>query len=284
MKVLLNIIKFIIITVLVICSIAMGILNIVSSTILEKEYIISKLEETNFYGETYELVKSNFENYIDQSGLDETVLNNICTKEKIKNDINIIVSNLYEGKDVNIDTTEIAQNLNNNIDNLKIKNTRNSKAIEQFVEQICKEYTETILHTKYENKVNQIYKESKETIHLVYTACLMGIVISGLLVLVINFKKVSKDLQDIGITALATSAFNIIACKIVTSKINIEGIKIFNDTFSKAIVIIIKDVISKIKMLGLIELLIGMVLIIIYSIIVFAKSKNEQTKEKATEE
>lgn len=284
MKVLLNIIKFIIITVLVICSIAMGILKIVSSTILEKEYIISKLEETNFYGETYELVKSNFENYIDQSGLDETVLNNICTKEKIKNDINIIVSNLYEGKDVNIDTTEIAQNLNNNIDNLKIKNTRNSKAIEQFVEQICKEYTETILHTKYENKVNQIYKEAKETIHLVYTACLMGIVISGLLVLVINFKKVSKDLQDIGITALATSAFNIIACKIVTSKINIEGIKIFNDTFSKAIVIIIKDVISKIKMLGLIELLIGMVLIIIYSIIVFAKSKNEQTKEKATEE
>ncbi len=284
MKVLLNIIKFIIITVLVICSIAMGILKIVSSTILEKEYIISKLEETNFYGETYELVKSNFENYIDQSGLDETVLNNICTKEKIKNDINIIVSNLYEGKDVNIDTTEIAQNLNNNIDNLKIKNTRNSKAIEQFVEQICKEYTETILHTKYENKVNQIYKESKETIHLVYTACLMGIVISGLLVLVINFKKVSKDLQDIGITALATSAFNIIACKIVTSKINIEGIKIFNDTFSKAIVIIIKDVISKIKMLGFIELLIGMVLIIIYSIIVFAKSKNEQTKEKATEE
>ena len=59
MKVLLNIIKFIIITVLVICSIAMGILNIVSSTILEKEYIISKLEETNFYEETYELVKSN---------------------------------------------------------------------------------------------------------------------------------------------------------------------------------------------------------------------------------
>ncbi len=284
MKVLLNIIKFIIITVLVICSIAMGILNIVSSTILEKEYIISKLEETNFYEETYELVKSNFENYIDQSGLDETVLNDICTKEKIKNDINIIVSNLYEGKDVNINTTEIAQNLNNNIDNLKIKNTRNSKAIEQFVEQICKEYTETILHTKYENKINQIYKESKETIHLVYTACLMGIVISGLLVLVINFKKVSKDLQDIGITALATSAFNIIACKIVTSKINIEGIKIFNDIFSKAIVIIIKDVISKIKMLGFIELLIGMVLIIIYSIIVFAKSKNEQTKEKATEE
>ena len=284
MKVLLNIIKFIIITVLVICSIAMGILKIVSSTILEKEYIISKLEETNFYGETYELVKSNFENYIDQSGLDETVLNNICTKEKIKNDINIIVSNLYEGKDVNIDTTEIAQNLNNNIDNLKIKNTRNSKAIEQFVEQICKEYTETILHTKYENKVNQIYKDAKETIHLVYTACLMGIVISGLLVLVINFKKVSKDLQDIGIAALATSVFNIIACKIVTSKINIEGIKIFNDTFSKAIVIIIKDVISKIKMLGFIELLIGMVLIILYSIIVFAKSKNEQTKEKATEE
>ncbi len=61
MKVLINIIKFISITILAICMISLGILTIVSSTILNEEYIISKLEETNFYDGTFELVKSNFE-------------------------------------------------------------------------------------------------------------------------------------------------------------------------------------------------------------------------------
>ena len=70
MKAIFNIIKFILITILVICLISIGVITIVSSTILNKEYITNKLEETNFYEETYELVKSNFENYIYQSGLD----------------------------------------------------------------------------------------------------------------------------------------------------------------------------------------------------------------------
>ena len=95
MKVITNIIKFIIITILTICMISIGIITIVSSTILDQSYITQKLEETNFYSETYELVKSNFENYIYQSGLDENVLTDICPKEKVKQDLNIILSNIY---------------------------------------------------------------------------------------------------------------------------------------------------------------------------------------------
>ena len=81
MKVLTNIIKFILVSILTICLIAIGMITIVYSTILDKTYITSKLEETNFYQETYELVKSNFENYIYQSGLDEEVY---VHKKKLK--------------------------------------------------------------------------------------------------------------------------------------------------------------------------------------------------------
>ena len=107
MKIIAKIIKFILITILVICIIAIGMSKIVSSTILDKTYTMQKLEETNFYSETYELVKSNFENYIYQSGLEETVLEDICTEEKVKNDIEQIISNIYDGTDIKIDTKKI---------------------------------------------------------------------------------------------------------------------------------------------------------------------------------
>ena len=77
MKVLTNLLKFILIVVLAVCSIAIGIIQIVTQTVLNKNYIIQKMEETNFYSETYKLVQSNFEKYIEQSGFEENILENI---------------------------------------------------------------------------------------------------------------------------------------------------------------------------------------------------------------
>ena len=87
MKILTNLLKFISILILTICLISVGIITIIFSTIFDKNYVEEKLEETNFYEETYKLVESNFENYIYQSGLDEEVLENICTKENVQKKI-----------------------------------------------------------------------------------------------------------------------------------------------------------------------------------------------------
>ena len=143
MKVIINLLKFISITILTICLIALGAITIASSTVLDKNYVMQKLEETDFYSGTYKLVESNFENYIYQSGLDEEVLKSICTEDKVKNDINLMLSNIYDGTNKTIDTTEISTNLNANIDKLGIKTKQNEKAINEFVNHICKEYTDT---------------------------------------------------------------------------------------------------------------------------------------------
>ena len=144
MKIVINILKFIIMLILVVCILFLGIKNIAFSTILNKNYVLNKLEETNFYSGTYELVKSGFENYIAQSGLEEEVLNNICTEEKVKNDIGIILNNIYNGTNEEIDTTEIANNLNANIDKLDVRTSQNKSALDKFVQQICTEYKNTI--------------------------------------------------------------------------------------------------------------------------------------------
>lgn len=280
MKAITNIIKFIIITILTICMISIGIITIVSSTILDQSYITQKLEETNFYSETYELVKSNFENYIYQSGLDENVLTDICPKEKVKQDLNIILSNIYQGTNEKIDTTEIANNLNANIDKLGIKNSKNEKAINQFVEHICNEYTDTLIHTKYEENINTMYNKITVGLNKLYNIAIIILVVAIIILVIMNIKKSSKNIQNIGIALFATSIFNLIACNIVKTKANIQGIKIFNDTFSKAIVTIIQDVLEKITSLGVGALVVSILLILIYAMIIASKKSEDKKEEK----
>lgn len=275
MKVLINLLKFIFITILTICMISLGIITIAFSTILDKNYVMQKLEETNFYADTYKLVESNFENYIYQSGLDEEALKNICTEEKVKQDINIMLSNIYDGTNQEIDTTEIANNLNSNIDQLGIKNKQNESAIQQFVTHICDEYTDTLVHTKYETQINDIYKKAIEALDQIYEIILIVLAVDIIAIIAINNKKISKDIQHLGIALFATSAFELSVWQIITSKIDIQGIKIFNDVFSKSIVTIIQEIMNQIASLALGTLVISVIFIAIYAIIV----ANKQVKE-----
>ncbi len=278
MKVLTNLLKFILIVVLAVCSIAIGIIQIVTQTVLNKNYIIQKMEETNFYSETYKLVQSNFEKYIEQSGFEENILENICTEEKVKQDINLMISNIYEGANKTIDITEISDNLNANIDKLNIRDSKNQKAIEQFVEHICQEYTDTLVHTKYENDINKFYKEIVIKKDKIEKIVIIALVIDVIIILIVNNKNIEKDFQSIGTAIFSSSAFELIACQIINLRVSIKGIKIFNDAFSDMIVAIIQNVISKVVSFGIATLMIAIILIIINAIIIFFSIRKDERK------
>ena len=284
MKVLINLLKFVSITVLTICMVALGFISIASSTVLDKNYIIQKLEETDFYSETYKLVESNFENYIYQSGLDEEVLENICTEEKVKKDINIMLSNIYDGTEQKIDTTEIADNLNQNIEQSGIKNSQNENAIKQFVEHICDEYTNTLVHTKYETRINDMYQKVIENLNEIYRVILTIFVLDIIVILVINKKAISKDIQYFGIALFATAFFEFSIWQIINSKIDINGIKIFNEVFSKSIVTIIQEIVNQIASLALGIMVIGIIFISIYVTRVIMKASKNKDKVNKTKE
>ena len=280
MKVLTNLLKFILIVVLAVCSIAIGIIQIVTQTVLNKNYIIQKMEETNFYSETYKLVQSNFEKYIEQSGFEENILENICTEEKVKQDINLMISNIYEGANKTIDITEISDNLNANIDKLNIRDSKNQKAIEQFVEHICQEYTDTLVHTKYENDINKFYKEIVIKKDKIEKIVIIAMVIDVIVILIVNNKNIEKDFQSIGTAIFSSSAFELIACQIIKLRVSIKGIKIFNDAFSDMIVAIIQNVISKVVSFGIATLMIAIILIIINAIIIFFSIRKDERKRE----
>lgn len=281
MKILINILKFIIMLILVVCILFFGIKNIVLSTIMDKDYVLNKLEETNFYSGTYELVESGFENYIAQSGLEEVVLNNICTEEKIKNDIGIIINNIYNGTNEEIDTTEIANNLNANIDKLDVRTSQNKSALDKFVQQICTEYKNTILNTKYENTINEILNKTTNLLEKLQTIVTIVTIISVICLILLNIKNISKLVGNIGTVLLSSSVTILVVINLINANINISAIKLLNNVFSSSIVTILQDILSKVNKFGIIILITSIVVILINAIINFVKTnQKEEIKEE----
>lgn len=281
MKIVINILKFIIMLILVVCILFFGIKNIVLSTIMDKDYVLNKLEETNFYSGTYELVESGFENYIAQSGLEEEVLNNICTEEKIKNDIGIIINNIYNGTNEEIDTTEIANNLNANIDKLDVRTSQNKSALDKFVQQICTEYKNTILNTKYENTINEILNKTTNLLEKLQTIVTIVTIISVICLILLNIKNISKLVGNIGTVLLSSSVTILVVINLINANINISAIKLFNNVFSSSIVTILQDILRQINKFGIIILITSIVVILINAIINFVKTnQKEEIKEE----
>lgn len=280
MKIITNILKFIVMTIIVLCLTFMGIKNIAFSTILNKEYITKKLNEINFYSETYELVKLNFENYIDQSGFNKDILENICTPEKVENDINTVLANIYDGKQEQIDTTEISDKLNANIDKKNIKNAKNSTAIEAFVKHICQSYKDTIISTKYDTIINNRYENITQKLGKIEKIVITVLIINTILLIILNIKNILKILLNIQTITLATSLFQFLTTIVITSNVKIEGIKVFNEAFSNTLVSIIKEIFNKINKFGIILLIIYVIFVIIYSIAIKITKNNEQKENK----
>lgn len=281
MKIITKILKFIVMTIVVLCLTYIGIKNIACSTIFNKEYIIKKLDETNFYSETYKLVESNFENYIGQSGLEEDVIKNICTEDKVRKDINIILSNIYNVTKEEIDTSEIANKLNSNIDEQNVRTAKNSEAINKFVEHICQSYKDTIISTKYDATINNQYEKIIQKLGKIETIIIVVLIISIIILIALNIKDLLKILLNLQTISLATAIMQFAITITINKNVNISGIKAFNEAFSMSIVTIIQDIFGKINKFGIILLIIYVISVIIYSIVEkCTKSNNSKIEEE----
>lgn len=287
MKAITTIIKYIIVFILAVSITMLTVVNIFSSTILKKEYVLSKLEETGYYEEIYNYAKSNFENYIGQSGLDEEILENIITKEMIKNDTITIIENIYDGKDKKIETDDIKQKLEENINKqIDSQNNLNSvqrqsretqkKAVEQFVKHICDEYTTSLLHTSYENKINNYYKMIIKYKEIAEKALIITAGVCTILLLLLNIKSICSFFVQIGVSTL-TPAILLLATEIfVHANIKIQNIVLINDAFAKIVKTIILDVLNSMTRCGSILLICSIIIIIVFNLIKARKYKIEK--------
>lgn len=115
MKLIKQILSFIFIIILSISILCSFLVFIFLNTILNKDYILNKMEECNYYEQTYLDMNEILEQYIGPSGLDEEVLKDIYTENKIKDDINTTVNTIFTGEEKAIETEVIREKLNKNI-------------------------------------------------------------------------------------------------------------------------------------------------------------------------
>lgn len=270
MRIAKTIIKYIVTIILAIAMIAYFFISLVSSTILSEQYILSKLDETDYYNKIYEYVKSNFENYIYQSGLEETVLEDVVSKEKIRKDTGIIISNLYDGLNQKIDTQEIRDNLNKNIkETLEDQDmtVTQQNAIDTFIDHICNEYTDTMSHFSFEQQVNQAYQKVIKYMDLSKKVLLITIGLDILLLLVLNLRRIYKFVSLVGVSLTTTGAFLTIVNLFVNIKIKIQTITILNDAVSDTLRNVLTSMLNMVMNNEYILLISGVLLIIVSNLI-----------------
>lgn len=269
MKILLNIIKYIIIILLTFCIIGLIVINVASSTILKKQYVLGELEKTNYYEIMQDGVQSKFEEYIQQSGLDQDVIKDIVSVEKIKEDTNIIIDNIYEGTNTDIDTEILRTNLKNKIDNslnnIKLT-TEQQKSIEKFIDIIEEQYINTILHTKYENDINDVITKVNNIVGKANIMVIVGTAVCVILLFAVNFKNLIQGLSNIGIAFVSSGIFYVFLKIYITSKIKFANFTVLNDTFSNSARSIINTVLNNIILYGSILAVLGIIFIFVGNI------------------
>ena len=269
MRVVRLMLQYILTIILAMSVLALVLINIISSTVLNESYIMSKLEEEDYYNQIYKSAESNFENYIHQSGLDEEVLNNIITKEKIEKDTKIIINNIFDGTDTEIDTDEIKNKLNENIDNSlgRKKTATEEKAINEFVNLICNEYKTTILTTSYESKINTAYQKVIKYINLAKKVLLILIGVLVILIVLLTIKRIYRILARLGLAFVIDGLLFLLAKYFIDAKIKIETITILSSSVSIVLRNILREIINIVAKDGTILLVLGIVLIVLYAII-----------------
>ncbi len=279
MKRITQLIKVFFIWLLMIDIISFICLNIFSKTILNQSYILSQLEEEKYYENVYYQIQNSFEGYIGPSGLEETILNGIYSKDKVKQDIINVVNYIYTGKNYEINTEEIQVNLSNNINESLLNynlSEEEKKSIVQFEEEIINEYKKQITHSQYFDKLaNYIPKIIENVLIIKIEMGVIGFLIIGILFF-INKKNFVKFMITIIISVLGSGLFLLFAKFWTTSKIEISNITILSDSFSKVISNILREILCKWNLYGIILSIVSIILLIIFNNLLYKDNINKK--------
>ena len=248
------------------------VINILQDKILNKDYILSKMEENQVYLQVSREVDNGFENYIYQSGLPEDIIKDLYTEDTIKNDVNSFINALYDGTEIQISDSIIRETLDKRINEYlvsenKTLNEQGKKNVEKFEDLIVNEYKNNVnaygslYKTGHEflDKLEQVIQKIKFIPIILIIAFIIFLIINNLknLLLTINYACIS--LLSLGILIK-------IGVSIIFSKINIDNILFITKALSNLLINISKEILYICSDYANLFIVIGIVGILIYAI------------------
>ena len=111
-------------------------LAMIKMTVFNQNYIINIFNKNNYYDKVYEYISNDMAKYILQSGLENVVLEDIYTKDMIKDEVKEAVNAFYTNKEIKVDTSVVEKNLKDNIENYLASHNimvADEQALDRFV-------------------------------------------------------------------------------------------------------------------------------------------------------
>ena len=274
MKIIRKIISYILAIILVTLMSATIILSIVNAVVFSKSNVKKQMQKVDYYTEINNIIKESANNYIMQSGFDESIMDNVIPKEKINNDIDKVINAIYEGEEVEISTDEIKNSLDKNVQQYIAQNNykvdaQTQKDIEKFEDKIESIYANSITYSK--STIKKVVKYFK----MVKRMTRVALIASSILLIIFAIITYKTNRATFGISLLATGIICIFIKCYSSINIAVNNILMVNKTFSNLMINIINQVIQYVFIGGIILAVLGIALIIIFE----RKSANEKYEE-----
>ena len=202
-------------------------------SILSKNTIIKKLNKTNYYEKTYNLIKENMEYTSTKSAISKRVLYDIFYIEDIKNDTNKYIKGIYNNKEIEININKIEERLIDNLEeyeeekNIEISNSKK----ESYIKKITSIYKNEITLMNEFNNTSKTINRQISFINLI-----LPILIIDLAALVLVNRKIFKK-YELYVPAFSSA----IALLISTIYIGIHKVFIYDNKVTE----IVNEVIKK---------------------------------------
>lgn len=260
-------------------------INLLNNKFLNKNYILSKMDETEFYLQVSREVESGFENYIYQSGLPEDTIKDLFTQEMLKKDVKSIVDCLYDGTDIVLSENDLRNNLEYKIQeyvksqNITL-NEQSQKNIKKFEDLITNEYTKNVnISSALYDKGHIIIDKIENISNRIGSTPIIILTILIVILIVVNIKDLLLAINFLGISSLTTGILFKIGTYVIFSNIEIDNLMILTTSISNLIISILKENLYKISDLGNIFIVCGIVGIFASIIIKNISLKNDKTKK-----
>lgn len=261
--------------------------GILRSTVLNKDYVLTKMDETEYYRSMSEEINSGFEEYIYQSGLPVDIIDGIYTDEQVRADVNSFVDYIYNDRDDFVVSgaavkTTLDDKINNYLTEENIKlNEVGKENINTFEELIVNEYNvkvqiSTTIYEGFRNifaKINSIENMILGNIGLIIATVICVIVIG-----VVNRDYIVKVINYVGISTLSAGIILKAVLYLVAKTIDFDNILVYSVALTNLVSFIAKKILVSISTISTGMIVGGAIAIIVYAVF---SPQNGEGKVKA---
>ena len=260
-----KIISYILAIVLTMLISAAFLLISVNFTILNKDNVKKQLHEVDYSYRICDIIVDSTNDYILQSGFDESILSKDFIRQEAQTDISNVMDSIYYGAELKVSSDEIKQKLYENIEKYIAENdyevseeTRND--IETFKTTIVDKYEKNVVYAK--DSIQEIANYVQKAKRIVLIAIIV-VTVLAIIIAIVMFKLHKPAIA----TSLLATGIMFTAVKFY-SEINIavNNILILNRPFSDFIIRLVKQVLQSIMIAGIVFIVFGLVLAVIFEI------------------